>query len=46
MVLQNVVDLGNGQTAIQVLDCGSGLVSSYTIETGTLTTFMRELREK
>lgn len=46
MVLQNVIDLGNGQTAIQVLDCGSGLVSNYTIETGTLTQFMKELREK
>lgn len=46
MVLQNVVDLGNGQTVISVLDCSSGLVSNYTIQTGTLAAFMKELRQK
>jgi hypothetical protein len=46
MVLQNVIELENGQTVIQVLDCGSGLVNNYTIPTGTLMEFMRELRQK
>lgn len=46
MAIKNAIDLGNGQTALEVVDMASGLVSNYVIQTGTLTAFMRELRNK
>ena len=46
MMIRNAIEMENGMTALEILDVASGLISNYVIPTGTITQFMRELRDK
>lgn len=44
MMIKSATDLGNGVTMVEVVD-GSGFIRRYPIATGTMTQFMKNLRE-
>ena len=44
MMIKSITDLGNGMSAVEVIDT-QGLISNYIIESGTTMQLMKEIRE-